>query len=70
MFDEFDDAKVTVATFMDLGKAFDCLNHDILTAKLQHYGVSFIDTNWIKSYLLDRKHTVGINNHQLSVRPI
>lgn len=64
--DGFDSGKVTVATFMDLSKAFDCVNHEILVAKLQHYGVSSIDKSWIKSYLLDRKHLVTWNKQSSS----
>ena len=59
--DGFDRGKVTVATFMDLSKAFDCVNHEILLAKLEHYGLNSIDKNWVKSYLLDRKHLVTWN---------
>ena len=65
--DGFDSGKPTVATFMDLSKAFDCVNHEILIAKLQHYGVSSIDKTWIKSYLFDRKHLVSWNKQSSSV---
>ena len=65
--DGFDDGQVTVATFMDLSKASDCVNHDILIAKLRHYGVSFIDVDWIRSYLLDMKHIVSWNKQSSTV---
>jgi len=44
-----------------LTKAFDCVNHDILIAKLEHYGIQDITLNWFKSYLIDRKQRIKIS---------
>ena len=47
---------------MDLSKAFDTLDHTILLQKLQHYGVSDLGVNLLKSYLSHRKQYVQIND--------
>ena len=66
--DGFDRNEVTVATYMDLSKAFDCVNHDILLAKLEHYGVNSVVRNWINSYLHDRSHLVCWNKQSSPMR--
>ena len=45
---------------MDLSKAFDCLPHDIIVAKLQAYGLTTDASSLLESYLSDRKQRVKI----------
>ena len=45
----------------DLSKAFDCLSHDLLIAKLHAYGVSFSSLSLIYSYLNNRFQRVKLN---------
>ena len=41
--------------FIDLRKAFDTVDHDLLCKKLEHYGVRQRELSWIQSYLSSRK---------------
>ena len=47
---------------MDLYKAFDCISHDLLVAKLSAYGFDKCSLKLIYSYLKERKQRVKINS--------
>ena len=49
-----DNRKIVRGLFLDLRKAFDCVDHDILLAKLKFYGISGKSNKLIESYLKDR----------------
>ena len=49
------------AVFLDLKRAFDTVNHDILLSKLTYFNFSLNAVQWIKSYLDSRKQCVNIN---------
>ena len=53
---------VTGAVLMDLSKAFDCIPHDLLIAKLHAYGFSLKAATFIYSYLKRRKQNVKIDD--------
>ena len=55
----------TCGIFIDLKKAFDTVNHQILLNKLNHYGFRGIINNWFESFLCNRSQTLEINK-QLS----
>ena len=46
---------------MDLSKAFDLVEHNILLSKLKRYGIHETALQWINSYLSDREHLVSWN---------
>ena len=50
------------ALVTDLSKAFNCLNHDFLIAKLNAYGFSLPASRLIHDYLSNRKQRTRINN--------
>ena len=47
---------------MDLSKAFDTINHELLLAKLHAYGFNKQALLILSSYLRNRKQRVKINN--------
>jgi hypothetical protein len=56
-----------IAIFLDFSKAFDTVNHEILLKKLYKYGIRGNSNNWFKSYLLNRKQYVTVNNIKSSL---
>lgn len=58
------------SVFIDFTKAFDTINHQILLAKLESFGMSGPPLNFIKSYLSNRSQTVHVNGHLSSPKLI
>ena len=56
-----DTKKVFGALLTDLSKAFDCLQHDVVIAKLNDYGFDHPALNLIQNYLANRKQRTKIN---------
>ena len=59
----FDDGNIGCRVFVDLQKAFDTVDHQILLAKLSHYGIRGVSNDWFKSYLSNRSRYVSINGY-------
>ena len=57
-----DKGKVFGALLTDLSKAFDCLNHELLVAKLNAYGFTLPALKLVHDYLSDRKQRTRVNN--------
>ena len=60
----------TGVLFLDLKKAFDTVDHSILLAKLEKYGIQGCSLEWLKSYLKDRKQVCSINGKKSSAKDI
>jgi len=58
-----DDGKFAALLLMDLSKAFDCLPHDLMAAKLIAYGMSPEAVQLLMSYLRGRKQRVRLGEH-------
>ena len=50
-----DTGQMVGTVFIDLKKAFDTVDHDLLCKKLEHYGVLQRELSWFQSYLSSRK---------------
>ena len=56
--ESFENNKCTLGIFIDLSKAFDTVNHDILISKLRRYGITGTNLDWFENYLTNRKQCV------------
>ena len=53
------------AIFMDLSKAFDTMNHDLLIAKLGAHGFQEDALVFMKSYFTNRQQRVRVNKFSM-----
>ena len=60
--ENLDKREECVASFVDLSKAFDCLQHDLLLAKLNAYGFDYKSLKLISSFLSNKKYRTKINS--------
>jgi hypothetical protein len=56
--------------FLDLKKAFDTVQHDILLRKLERYGINGTNLSWFRSYLSNRLQGVDINGSLSDLKEI
>ena len=54
------------AVFLDLRKAFDTVNHNVLISKLSSFNFSNNALKWSESYLMNRIQCVNVSNQKSS----
>jgi hypothetical protein len=59
---EMDKGEIPLCIYLDLSKAFDTIDHNILLQKLSFYGVREKSLDLLTSYLTNRKQYVNFNN--------
>ena len=51
----FEKNEFTLGVFVDLSKAFDTIDHQILPKKSEYYGIAGNNLRWFENYLKERK---------------
>jgi len=64
------DGKFCIGIFLDLRKAFDVVNHEILLKKLSYLGIKDTELNWFASYLSNRMQCTDINGNLSTFKSI
>merc|ERR1712168_654032 len=65
-----DEGKVAGAILTDLSKAFDCISHDLLIAKLDSYGFDKPALMFVYDYLKNRVQRTKVNESHSSWREL
>ena len=67
---DLEKSKLPLAIFLDLSKAFDTIDHEIMLTKLQYYGITGTSLQWFKSYLTGRRQYVQFKDSLSSQSPL
>jgi hypothetical protein len=70
LYNALDSKLHSLSIFVDLKKAFDTVNHDILLSKLSLRGIRGLPLEWFTSYLDNRKQYVKVSSSLSSVRSV
>ena len=64
----FDNNMYTLGVFIDLSKAFDTVDHELLLLKLDNYGIRGTNLKWFKDYLSNRKQCLQYDNKMTTMK--
>ena len=70
LYETLNSREIAIAVFIDLSKAFDTVNFQILLKKLNYYGIRGKPLQLLENYLCNRTQAVKINNSSSSVKPV
>ena len=65
-----DNGQFSCGVFIDLQKAFDTVDHNILLEKLKNYGIRGVANQWFRSYLTGRKQFVFLSGKKSEILKI
>ena len=65
-----DERKYVGTVFLDIAKAFDCIDHSILVEKLRYYGIVGRPLDWFKDYLFNRQKSIRIGRDTSDWSPV
>ena len=65
---EMNQKRFPINIYLDLSKAFDTLDHEILLCKLEYYGIRGISLKLLENYFFYRKQYVLFNDACSSLR--
>ncbi|PNF35448.1 hypothetical protein B7P43_G04120 [Cryptotermes secundus] len=60
VYKSLDEREISIGIFLDLSKAFDLVDHDILLRKMSRMGIRGVALKWFQSYLENREQRVEI----------
>jgi len=62
IYDQINDSNTTALVLLDFKKAFDTVSHTVLLKKLEHYGITGVALNLLKSFLSNRQQCIAYEN--------
>ena len=68
--DGLNSKSITASIYLDVARAFDSVNYEILILKLRDMGISDMLINWVKGYLSNRQMCTKFNGYTSDLKPL